>query len=163
MSEVVSLRMTTEFTVPPLDWITWTIIGFIAFSINMSLLILEIEKRCRSVKLSSNSLKIWPISCMIIGCIVAFDLAIYWSNGICYISYWTFIINVYFQIIFMGFYQLSMLYYCFAESKLHHDKGYPKWIFIIMYSIGVIFMLYVPTNVRAIIHHCGIKPGNNLL
>ena len=37
----------------------------------------------------------------------------------------------------MGFYQLGRLHYCFANSQIHSDKGYPKWLFIVMYIIGI--------------------------
>ena len=47
----------------------------------------------------------------------------------------------------MGFYQLSRLYYCFANNQIHSDKGYPKWLFNIMYIIGVIICLnYAVSN-----------------
>ena len=43
----------------------------------------------------------------------------------------------------MGFYQLSRLHYCFANSQIHSDKGYAKWVFIIMYTIGISLSIYL--------------------
>ena len=47
----------------------------------------------------------------------------------------------------MTFYQLSRLHYCFANSKIHSNKGYPKWLFIIMFTIGVILLINWPIAV----------------
>ena len=33
------------------------------------------------------------------------------------------------QSLFMEYYQLSRLYYCFSRDQIHSDKGYPKWLF----------------------------------
>ena len=45
------------------------------------------------------------------------------------------------MILSMGFYQLSRLHYCFSNSQIHSDKGYPKWLFNIMYTIGIILAI----------------------
>ena len=48
------------------------------------------------------------------------------------------------QLVFMGYYQLCRLYYCFANSQIHSNKGYPKWLFIIMYAYGTVgCVLYI--------------------
>ena len=37
----------------------------------------------------------------------------------------------------MGLYQISRLFYCFSSSKVHSNKGYPNWVFILMYGVGI--------------------------
>lgn len=60
----------------------------------------------------------------------------------------------------MGFYQLSRLDYCFSKEKVYSNKGYPSWLFLAMYAIGicgVMSMLIAPWllyNTR--IQKCGI-------
>ena len=53
----------------------------------------------------------------------------------------------------MGFYQLSRLYYSFANSQIHSNKGYPKCIFIIMIIFGVLIMINLV--ILSIIFHDG--------
>eukprot|EP01084_Bolivina_argentea_P007980 14935_1 len=45
------------------------------------------------------------------------------------------------QLIFMGYYQLSRLHYCFSSSQVHSKQGYPDWLFIIMYSVATLAIL----------------------
>ena len=40
------------------------------------------------------------------------------------------------QFMFMGFYQLSRLYYCFSNKQLHNRNGYPLCVFIIKFVSG---------------------------
>ena len=60
------------------------------------------------------------------------------------------IFSNYFSIVFtifsyasMGFYQLYRLHYCFANGYVHSNKGYPKWIFIVMGSSAMICVVYL--------------------
>ena len=58
------------------------------------------------------------------------------------------------QILSMGFYQLSRLYYCFANKQIHSKKGYPNYFFIIMFvmgGIGCINVLLALTAYRPLI------------
>lgn len=41
----------------------------------------------------------------------------------------------------MGYYQLGRLYYCFSNEKINSTKGYPRWLFVIMYSSGIILLV----------------------
>lgn len=56
--------------------------------------------------------------------------------GLCVLQYTGSAIVFGTQYVFMGFYQLSRLYYCFSIEQVHHDRGYPLWLFIIMTMIG---------------------------
>ena len=41
----------------------------------------------------------------------------------------------------MGLFQLSRLYYCFANDKIHTKKGYPKWLFYVMVIWGILYFI----------------------
>ena len=46
--------------------------------------------------------------------------------------------------IFLSFYQLSRLQYCFLEKQIHSKKyGYPNWLFYLLYIIGICITLFV--------------------
>lgn len=75
------------------------------------------------------------------------------------------------QIISMGYYQLSRLKYCFSNDQIHSTKGYPKWLFIFMYVLGIILCInwilwMTSTNLSAddpgtLFSFCGIKTRSN--
>ena len=45
--------------------------------------------------------------------------------------------------IFMTFYQIARLQYCFMDSQIHSKKyGYSKWLFLFLYFAGFGIMLY---------------------
>lgn len=41
----------------------------------------------------------------------------------------------------MECYQLSRVYYCFSQKKVHSDKGYPKWVFYVAFTGTAIWFL----------------------
>ena len=44
----------------------------------------------------------------------------------------------------MEYYQLSRLYYCFSSTKIYSNKGYPNWLFTIMFTgMAIIFFCLV--------------------
>eukprot|EP01084_Bolivina_argentea_P006225 11807_1 len=45
--------------------------------------------------------------------------------------------------IFLTFYQISRLQLCSSESKIHSKYGYSKYLFIILYIIGIILMFCI--------------------
>ena len=143
---------TTEVSyTEPSEWITCVVVGLFSFCINITLLKKEIHKRrSGQATFTTKYLKIWSILCIVFGCIIAFDYIIYFFNGVCYISYWIWSIGLSYQFIFMGFYQLSRLYYCFANNQIHSHKGYPNWVFIIMYAFGITILI------------CSMMPGNQI-
>merc|ERR1719356_1716230 len=64
------------------------------------------------------------------------------------------------QAVFMGFYQISKLYYCFSQNQIYSKKGYPNWLFIIMYIIGIFIFLSgwsYPYFAVSLNLHCGIN------
>ena len=62
-------------------------------------------------------------------------------NGFCIFGEWICISCMTLQALVMGFYQLSRLYHCFSNDKIHSNKGYPRSLFIVMYTLGLILGL----------------------
>ena len=102
------------------------------------MLISEIKmRRLSTVSFTTKSLKILSISCII--CIVihfAFCILIF-IPILCTTSALPLISAGIGSALSMGLYQLSRLYYCFSKNKVHSDKGYPKWLFVIMGLSGI--------------------------
>lgn len=45
-------------------------------------------------------------------------------------------------VMFFGFCQLHRLHFCFSRTQCHSNKGYPKWLFIIMYLVGIVLTIW---------------------
>ena len=57
----------------------------------------------------------------------------------------------------MGFYQISRLYYSFANEQIHSNKGYPKWLFNLMIAIGIFLSINYPLSFILSPHLISIK------
>ena len=124
------------------QWIATTVI-YSMFAI-FSAVILKSEiyqRKDGSSSFTNNWFKNFSFSCVFFGFIYQLFNALqhvpYLCTFIVYIGSMSSII----QIISLGFYQLSRLYYCFANEQVHFDKGYPKWLFILKSMIGIIMSL----------------------
>ena len=126
----------------PFVWITLCIMRFI-FSF-LSLLILGSEIIHRR-KLESPFPTLWfkylSILSMIAGVMYPFFYLLEIIPGLCYFTPLLAVICLVSQLLLMGFYQLYRLYYCFANEQIHSHHGYPKCLFIIMYTMGGIIGL----------------------
>lgn len=149
--------MSTVRVQPFAQWITYLIFCAITSIISLWILVSECRKRRkRSTKSRTKWLKVFSLSCMsfclasqvsfILQCFPAFCLIFPYIGWIFLIlTVWT-----------LGLYQLSRLYYCFAES----NNGYPKWVFMVMIIIGTITsMILISTmpiiNEFVILSKCG--------
>ena len=124
-----------------IDW-TDTILTVLGIIVTGIILIYEIKQRKKaSVTFTSRWMKYFSISCMIFGVVcTSSELILFipsngtWIySGIIANSAWVI------QMLSMSLYQLSRLYYCFANDEIYSQKGYPKCLFIIMYIFGIIF------------------------
>ena len=59
------------------------------------------------------------------------------------------------QTLFLGYYQLSRLYYCFANSQIHSNKGYSDAVFMIMYSTGLVITLFTTVTAPLFMNNTG--------
>ena len=149
----------------PLKWIFINIImGTIVFIVNFRLLKIEFGRIASGSDMYITKHLRWTAFISILcGVLFAFFIVVQPIPGFCYISIQlqtSFLVN---QLVFLGFYQLCRLYYCFAKSQVHSDKGYPNYLFIIMGTIGVILMINAiifPWFYFPFISECGIKQSN---
>eukprot|EP01084_Bolivina_argentea_P092654 166675_1 len=143
------------------EWISVSIIGLITLIINCWILRKECEKRIsQDVKFISKSLKMWPLFTIIASIIWALFVFVQYFPIFCNIRTHMQVLGIQWQGAGMGFYQLSRLYYCFSQTKVHPNKGYSNVLFIVMYFIGISFAVdsvIYPWVVAQTFHDCGIN------
>ena len=154
----MSVRTETSETTPYWIWIPTTIIGFALCCATIYIFIREQRKR-QNTKLIvvSKYLSFFSFLCISTGTVFSFCVLCWYINGICYIAGPLSNIAGTVQPAAMECFQLSRLYYCFSQQKVHSDKGYPKWIFVIMYSTVFVWAI---TNIVAYVLwpiECGIQ------
>ena len=123
----------------PTQWIVVGVI-FIAFS-TLSFIVLrsEIQKRKKATtKFTTKWFKWFSITCITSGFLMQLFYTLIYIPWFCTIAAYLGVVSSYVQGISMTYYQLFRLYYCFANEQIHSDKGYPKSLFIAMYTIGAI-------------------------
>ena len=112
------------------------ITGFIAHK--------EWQKRRAGVNFTTKSLKIWSALCIFSGPLIGFCIFALYFDGFCYFTWYFIGVTILYQPVFMGLYQLSRLYYCFANNQVYSNKGYPNWLFNIMFGLGYFSMMGSP-------------------
>ena len=128
----------------PAWWISQSIITLIYTIANSLILHHEIKKRRDStIRFTTNSLKYTSLSCIIFCLMANTLLLITYFNVFCLFAAYLAFVCMSLETLAMGFYQLSRLYYCFSNSKIHSKNGYPKWIFIFMIVWGIL----IPNNI----------------
>ena len=156
--------MATDAQVSPIEWIPR--LSVMALSTILNLIILKSETTKRNTNKSAfttKSLKYSSLSCIACGLIADIFYTLQWINGACHFSRYMATMSVILQTISMGIFQLSRLYYCFSRDKVHSDKGYPKWVFIIMVIVLPVstFMMIAPITFFSNVHGIRIKCGIN--
>eukprot|EP01084_Bolivina_argentea_P187654 323174_1 len=126
----------------PEQWMVVSAAGVLTIIINAYILTDELKKRIYGeTTFTTKSLQLWSILCISCAVIVAFSTFIQYINGFCYFMWYLVITVNYSQPILANFYQLSRLYYCFARNQVYSNKGYPTYLFVIMFLIGIIILL----------------------
>ena len=135
-------RGSVENLISPTIWIAHAIIGSIFACINGWLLKQEYSHIKNGVaKYTTKYLKWWALLCILCGALSQLFNAMSYIPILCHFIYYISNVLSLSQSVFMGFYQLSRLYYCFSISKLYSDRGYPQYLFYIMFGTG--FMLLI--------------------
>eukprot|EP01084_Bolivina_argentea_P079316 143899_1 len=132
-------------SIAPFEWVTITIINIVATLINIEILHKECKKRTdhrnKCTKQHNPWFKSFSLLTMISGvCYTFISLLKHLPYG-CIIARLSFIATIVMQQVCMDFYQLSRLYFCFAKSKAHSNKGYPSYLFYVMYLFGILIIL----------------------
>eukprot|EP01084_Bolivina_argentea_P270703 460366_1 len=145
--------------VEPFRWITTSLIGLLLMIINGHMLNNEIKKiKSGSARYTTKYLKLASVLCFSSGTIAGLSMFLKYFNGFCYFAEHFASIMPLFQPIFIGFYQLSRIFYCFSRNKVYSDKGYSNSLFIIMYVIGAILAINVVLySLKDMSNICGIN------
>eukprot|EP01084_Bolivina_argentea_P259433 437740_1 len=149
------------FILPVGIWMCIALIYFFVMMINCLVLNNECKKRKNTdIVFINKVLKVLPLLSMVSG--VLFGLFGFVSPfyGFCHFSYPIGFSVAFHQLVFMGLFQISRLYYCFAQSQVHSNKGYPNWAFNIMYIIGILIMIDTTVGIWIVNHIpfvCGIN------
>ena len=158
--------MAESHKIPCAGWVSvcvWCLIGVILHSI---ILQSEIKKRKQaSNKFTTKSLQLTSIICIISGLITNICWVLYPLPGFCHFTGLGTVIALCTQGVSMGLYQLSRLYYSFANDKIHSKKGYSRCLFIFMTTFGIFCLINFPIGVLLTGYHdstvlaskCGIN------
>ena len=144
-------------------WIMSTISGAIGTILSAYILRKEYKTRSKSVDItfSTKQSQYYSIISMTCGLLYGMSKIGMQLPYLCHFSWAIVRISWVGQAIFMGFYQLDRLSYCFAQHRVYSSKGYPKWLFMVMNIFGV--MLFVVLIILSIISyvydikHCGLR------
>ena len=129
--------------VPPPVWIARVVIGAIGFAITGLVLYSDIKKRRRpTTQFYSNYLRWTSAVCIWCAPITPLFLILTVFPGFCMIRFVATVMTLLTQSMFLSFYQLSRLHYCFSNQQLHGNKGYPQWVNL-MITIGI--MIWIST------------------
>ena len=155
------MTSTEKVIYTPEYWVSWFSASLIGILIHALILFKEIRNRRSSItKFTTKRLKILSISCIINGLIARIFFFTDYLYPFCIFSYVIGWIFYDLQFLSMGYYQLSRLYYCFANDQIHSNKGYPKWLFYIMYTSGIVFAVNMQFMLMSNVEHhriCGIN------
>ena len=147
----------------PLIWIPVAVVGLFETILTSIILHKERQKRKLSNTLfTTKYLKLWSYCCIICGPTISVSLTLSFFSPFCYFIWYIQFLASFIQSIFLGYYQLSRLYYCFSQNQVYSNNGYPNWLFIIMYCMGLLSVLYagifpIGTNALAGSSECGIN------
>eukprot|EP01084_Bolivina_argentea_P119072 211179_1 len=126
------------------EWLPIVLFSLMGSIFSIHITSKEIKRRkSTDVKFTTNSLRLFSLISMVTHVFyVALHIIEYFPIFCRFTSALIFIFLC-LQFVFMGFFQLSRVYYCFSQSKVYSKKGYPTYIFIIMFTIGILLFLNV--------------------
>ena len=149
---------TMATTVSQAWWISNMAIYLLGAIITFKILRCDIKSRKQSTfKFTTKSLQYTSKLCLYSGVLLFIFQSVFAINGLCIFLPFVGQIFLIIQFVSMGFHQLSRLYYCFSNDKIHSDKGYPKCLFVFMIIIGVLFCIDWPLIVLSTDHEHNIK------
>ena len=108
---------------------------------------------------TTKHLKIFALFCISSGGIISLLRIVRHFNIICHIGDFLHTIIGLWQPMFMGFFQLSRLYYCFSSNQVYSNKGYSTFLFVIMFIVGFLIM---STDIFIALNNICLKCGINL-
>ena len=127
----------------PSQWTIWMIIGIIGLILTGCIALFEYKKRRSETSwFASDYMRI--TSAVSIGCGLTSNalLCLGLIPGSCYLQDTAGFLVAGAQFVFMGFYQLSRLHYCFSQNSANHQNGYPQWTFVVMATVGLLILTF---------------------
>ena len=144
--------------VPSVKWIPLTIAHSIVTLINFIIFKNEMKQRkVSTVKFVNRSMQYTSLLCIIFAFAGSVFNTLVFINGFCLFSLYLLHLFLCWQLVAMGCYQLSRLYYAFSNSRIHSNKGYPKWIFITMIIISILFIIAPIFRITLTRSSCGLN------
>lgn len=126
------------------EWICIALCALLASILNIKILWTECKKRqLEDTKFTTKWLQLFSLLTIIFGTLFTMIRFLGYLPIFCLINGALLYSSIVSQIVFMGFYQLSRIYYCFSQSQVYSKKGYPNCLFIIMFIIGVLVAVNV--------------------
>ena len=133
-------------SLPLSTWMVPTIFALICFIITCRIQHLEANNRQKQKSLFvSKWLRIWSSLCIKIAPMICIVQSLQYVYGLCHFCEILVSMLNPLQPLAMGYYQLSRIYYCFARDQVYSAKGYPNWLFYVMYIFGALWAIYLAT------------------
>ena len=127
-----------QLTLSPLYWSIWFIAGIICTIVVGCIARSEYQKRSSEPNLFvSDRLKITSALSIVSGLSTSIGLCLASLPGTCFITYTARALPFGIQYLSVGLYQLSRLHYSFSKTSTRNAHGYPKWVFILMVTVGI--------------------------
>ena len=146
----------SQVLLSPFEWALNASVCLILAILTLILIKNEIKTRREpNIKFTTPFLQYTSLSCIVSGFLVYIFLLFTYLKGICKFNRFVATIFIYIEMVSMGFYQLSRLYYCYANDQIHSNKGYPKWLFIIMTIAGFLILINGPLS-HLLSHNVGL-------
>ena len=126
----MTAKETTE--VPLTVWLSCMLSSITCLVPAMFILICERRKREKVPLFASKYLSFFSYFVIIIVPVSQTNVILVWFPGTCVIS--QNVLPPLFALVYcsLEYYQLSRLYYCFSIDKVHSNRGYPKWLFVLI-------------------------------
>lgn len=146
-------------------WIAVVLLSIIPFMACTYIVQRETHKRREStLTVPCKYQSFFSYSCIVLGPIVVLVGSLQYLSRICYALRNITVLVASLQFYALECFQLCRLYYCFSAEKVHSDKGYPKWIFIIIFSLMSLLILYIMCVIPlfyGVTTRCGIRPNGD--
>ena len=135
--------MTSSLYEKPLNyWLSSMTISLSCCIIGAAIQVREVQKRKNpEVIIPSKYLSIFSYWCIALGPFATIFGALSYLPALCIVADLLRQPTLYIQIAAMECYQLSRLYYCFSKDQVHSDKGYPQWIFWLLFSVLIMWLI----------------------
>ena len=113
------------------------------------------KRNAADIKSPSKWLDIFSYLCIAVGPIYPLVLPLRHIKSLCSISVCISVTMV-LQALFMEYFQLGRLHYCFSADQVHSNNGYPRWLFIFMFIIVTLsaLMFLVSSTILQIPIYC---------